>query len=572
MEILTEVFSRMLKNCLRPLSRLFFVLLLIQQSVFGQDIKQPASFKPTVKRVAVFKNGYVFTYREGPAKPVDGWVYTTDVPIGVMGTVWGYSTSPQVRVTQLLASEADKKEANRAANLEELLLINEGSRIRVKASNSDKVLEGTYVVLNPRRIFSVGSTGELLRETGPERIQNGESDIALTTDTGVAVIRTANIVSLEFVGQPRWDKIVTSKENRLALKAENLSAGQSVGLGIAALERGIRWIPAYRIETKGEPVTEAKLELEAMVINELADISGAEFYFVVGVPHFLYKDLLSPLSMRETFAGVSSYFNVSQNQYSNAIMTQSRAGELRPSNSTRTGGDSTVPEEQSLPAMSADELYLYRSDQIALKKGERASLRLFSLTVPCREVYEWVVPDGTSSEFSSRSLTNLATNGFWRSLKLKNETGMPWTTAPALTFRDWKPLGQDILAFTPINTETTVRVTPATEVVGTYKVEEKSRVRQVIRPAKPDGTSAEEYDLITIEGTIKLRNVKTVPVDVIITRNVSGTVMQASDGGAIRREGADLEARNPNSVVKWEFSLPPGEKELRYVYKVYVSR
>lgn len=562
----------MLKQYFRASCLWLFIASLALPNTLAQESRpSPPSFKPTVTRVAVFKNGYVFTYREGQATPVDGWVYTTDVPIGVMGTVWGYSTSPQARVMQLLASEAEKKEANRAANLEELLFINEGSRIRIRSQYSDKILEGTYVILNPRRTFTVGSTGELLRETGGDRVQNGESDIAVTTETGVTVIRTSNIAFLEFIGQPRWDKLVTSKENRLAIKTENVPAGQSVGLGIAALERGIRWIPAYRIEPKGEPVTEAKLELEAMVINELADIRNAEFYFVVGVPHFLYKDLLSPLSMRETFAGVSSYFTVSQNQYSNAIMTQSRAGELRPSAGASAGGDATVPEEQSLPAMSADELYLYRSDQIALKKGERASLRLFSLTVPCREVYEWTVPDGTSEEFSSRSLTNLAT-GFWRSLKLKNETGMPWTTAPALTFRDWKPLGQDILAFTPINTETIVRVTPATEVVGTYKVEEKSRVRQVIRPAKADGTEAEEYDLITVEGTLKLRNVKKLPVDVIITRRVSGTVMQASDKAAISREGADLQGLNPNSLVKWEFSLPPGEKELRYLYKVYVSR
>lgn len=562
----------MLKICLRFFSLFLIVSLLNLPLVFAQAAKQPASFKPTVKRVAVFKNGYVFTYREGPATPVDGWAYTTDVPIGVMGTVWGYSTSPQARVMQLLASEADKKEANRVANLEELLFVNEGSRIRIKSQYSDKILEGTYVILNPRRTFMVGLSPELVRETGAERVSSGESDIAVTTETGVTVIRASNIALLEFVGQPRWDKLVTSKENRLALKTDNVPAGQSVVLGIAALERGIRWIPAYRIELKGEPVTEAKLELEAMVINELTDISDAEFYFVVGVPHFLYKDLISPLSMRETFAGVSSYFNVSQNQYSNAIMTQSRAGEMAGASTGQDSvGNATVPDEQSLPAMSADELYLYRSDQIALKKGERASLRLFSLTVPCHEVFEWTVPDGTSDEFSSGSFTNLA-NGIWRSIKLKNETGMPWTTAPALTFRDWKPLGQDIMAFTPVGIETTVRVTPATEVLGTYKVEEKSRVRQVVKPPKPDGTGGEVYDLITLEGTIKLRNVKKLPVDVIITRRVSGSVTQASDGGVISREGADLQALNSNSVVKWEFSLPPGEKELHYVYRVYVAR
>ncbi|HEX8852785.1 MAG TPA: hypothetical protein VF754_04825, partial [Pyrinomonadaceae bacterium] len=347
------------------------------------------TFKPSVKRVAVFKNGYVFTYREGLAAPSNGWAYTTEVPTAVLGTVWGYTTNSQARVTQLLASESDKREPTRVANLEELLFVNEGARIRVKSQSSDKVLEGTYVILNPHRTFAVGRSDAPLLATGAEVIPNGQSDIAVTTETGVAVIRTSNIAHLEFVGQPRWDKLAGGKENRLGLKVENAEAGQSIGLGVAALERGIRWIPAYRIEPLGEPVTEAKLELEAMVINDLADLADAEIYFVVGVPHFLYQDLLSPLSLNQTFAGVSSYFNVSSSQFSNAIMTQSRAGELRQSGSPRESGSdpyASVQGDASLPAMSADELYLYRSEQVALKKGERASLRLFSLTVPCREV------------------------------------------------------------------------------------------------------------------------------------------------------------------------------------------
>jgi hypothetical protein len=550
---------------------LIIMLWLAPGLLMAQGERQWPSFKPTIKRVAVFKNGYVFTYREGVAAPQgDGWVYTTEVPIGVMGTVWGYATTPQARVTQLLATEAIRKDVSRAANLEELLFINEGSRVRVKSQYSEKILEGIYVILSPRRTFTVGTTGVQLREvTGAERIQNGESDIAVTTESGVTVMRTSNIAYLEFLGQPQWDKLTANKEHRLALKTENVTAGQTIGLGVAALERGIRWIPAYRIVPSGEPVTEARLELEAMVINELTDISDAEFYFVVGVPHFLYQEMISPLSLSQTFAGVSSYFSVSQqNQYANSIMTQSRAGELRPSG----GGDAstTVPEDESLTAMSADELFLYRSNQIDLKKGERASLRLFSLTVPCREIFTWTIPDGVrSDEYTSRSLTNL-TGGFWRSLKLKNQTTMPWTTAPALTLRDWKPLGQDILAFTPVNTETLVRVTPATEVVGTHKMEEKSRVRQVINASQT--SAGVEYDLVTVEGTIKLRNVKKQPVDVLITRQVSGDVKEASGGGVISREGAELQSINPRSVVKWEFSLPPGEMQLRYVYSVYVRR
>ena len=51
---------------------------------------EPAAFSPEIKRLAVFKNGYAFTYREGEARPVSssgGWVYTTRTPIGGPGSM-----------------------------------------------------------------------------------------------------------------------------------------------------------------------------------------------------------------------------------------------------------------------------------------------------------------------------------------------------------------------------------------------------------------------------------------------------------------------------------------------------
>ena len=69
----------------------------------------------------------------------------------------------------------------------------------------------------------------------------------------------------------------------------------------------------------------------------------------------------------------------------------------------------------------------------------------------------------------------------WYALRLKNQTGMPWTTASAITFREWKPIGQDLLSFTPVGGENILRVTPATEVIGTHTLEEKSRVPTTLR-------------------------------------------------------------------------------------------
>ena len=534
-----------------------FVSLFALQLVAAQTA--PNYFKPALKRIAIFKNGYVFTYREGEAQPLNGLAYTTEVPVGVMGTVWGYATAPQVRVLQLTAGESEKKEVQRVSDLEELLLANEGLRVKVKGI--DQYYEGELMALTPRRKELVTASAA---EIAP-RVDSSGYDLALKRAEGVFVIKSGYYSQVEILGAAKFEKSVTAKEKRLTFKTEGASG--KVGLGVAALERGIRWIPSYRIQLQGEPVREAKLELEAMVINELADLDNTEVHFIVGVPHFLYKDILSPLSLNSTFAGVSSYFQTNANLYSNAIMTQSRAGEMRRRDEDEST-PATIDTEEQLPATSADELFLYRADQLSLKKGERASLRLFSLTVPCSEVYEWDVPDSTSATYDEgRAVQNLS-NGVWFGVKLKNQTNMPWTTAPALSFREWKPLGQDMLGFTPVGSDVFVRVSPATEVIGSHQLEEKSRVREVVR-VRNDVT---EYDAITVEGVIKVKNNKKQPVNIVLKRQVNGAVSVVSDGGKARRQGASLEAVNPQTNIRWELTVPTGEKELRYTYKTYVRR
>jgi hypothetical protein len=558
------------------MKRIFAIFALLCAAVIGVFAQgQPLEFKPEVRRIAVFKNGYAFTYREAETRTNGGWAYTTNAPIGVLGTVWGYTSSPNTRVTQILASESEKRESERAINIAEILLANEGARIRFVENYNSKPFEGTYEIVSRHRNFTAPQPRE---GTGIEYREDAVI-IALKTESGVMLFNASAIRNIEFLSSPKMEKFKTSKENRLALKVDGTRDGENISLGIAALERGIRWIPAYRIEVKGAPIKEAKLELEAMLINELTDLKDTEINFVVGVPNFLFQDTMSPLSMNTAFAGVSSYFAAGagasrRDTYSNAIMTQRMYSDDA---SSQMDGLPTISDEEQTASFSAEQLYLYQAKQISLKKGERASLRLFSLTIPCTEVFEWTISDEpraaslylspSSSAVIPPPTTDL-TNRIWYALRMKNTTGMPWTTAPALSFRDWKPLGQDMLTFTPIGGENILRVTPATEVIGTHKLEEKGRERQRI----PYAGSTYDFDLVTVEGTVKLRNIKKEPVEVVLTRNLVGEVVSATDKGAISREGLNLQAVNPNSIVKWNLTLPGGEKEIRYTYKVYVRK
>ena len=550
------------------MKKLLLTSLLLFVSITIIHSQNVDSFSPEIKRVAVFKNGFAFTYREGEAKIQDGWAYSDKAPIGVLGTVWGYSTSPKVKITQLLASSIEKREMIRLSSIPEVLIANEGARIRfIDSRDKNKIFEGTYEILSDNRKF--------LRVAA---ITKNNITVALKTETGVMFFPVNTIRNLEILGKPNYSKPKITKENLLKMKVEGVADGQRTNLGIAALERGIRWIPAYRVEIKGKPVKEAKLELEAMLINELADLKDSEIYFVVGVPHFLFQNTVSPLSMNSAFAGVSSFFGSGagggrRDQLSNAIMSQVRSGEDRPV----IDGSPTVNGEEQTNSFSAEQLYLYQTKEINVKKGERASLRLFSLTVPASEVFEWNLTDRPDTQkrymnFGRNSqtvpLAQDLKSRIWYALRLKNKTGMPWTTAPALSFRDWKPLGQDMLTFTPIGGENVLRVTPATEVIGTHTLEEKSREQRTMRY----GGSNYTFDLVTVEGTVKIRNVKKENIEVVLNRKLVGEVISAEKGGKFSREGFNLQAVNPNSKIKWNLNLPSGKSEIKYTYKIFVRR
>lgn len=549
--------------------------LIVSSSVFAQT----NTLSPEINRVAVFKNGYAFTYREGEGTVRDGWIYTTNAPVGVLGTVWGFSSTPNVRVDQLLASEVSATSASaRVEDIAELLLANEGKRIRVvDAFNPEKIHEGTYEIISRYRSFR----NEVRTENGyrpPASFDLNLITISLKTETGILVLPASSVRKIEILDpQPIMQKPKVEKQVQLGIKTSGAKDGEKVKVGVAALERGIRWIPAYRVEVKGDPIKEAKLELEANVVNDLADLKNTEINFVVGVPHFLFQDTASPLSINTAFAGVSSNLSrgASERRYSNAIQSQVADSNYLESDDVSP----TISEEEKTASFSAEQLYLYQTNLLNLKKGERATLRLFSLTVPCTEVFEWTINDvndahqrylnaGYSGQSQAmNSLQDLSTK-IWYALRLKNTTGMPWTTAPAISFRDWKPLGQDLMKFTGIGGEEVLRVTPATEVLGSHTLEEKERSQQRIR------WSGSEYDFdkVTVEGTIKLRNVKKQPIDLVLTRNVVGQVATASDEGKITKSGLDLQSVNSNSVIKWNIKVPSGEKELKYTYTVFVRK
>lgn len=78
------------------------------------------------------------------------------------------------------------------------------------------------------------------------------------------------------------------------------------------------------------------------------------------------------------------------------------------------------------------------------------------------------------------------------------------------------------------------------------------------------------YDLVTIEGELKLRNFDTETVDLSITNPVPGKTISA-EGGTDSLDPDRLKLLECQGTIRWQLQLAPGEqKTLRYKYERYV--
>ena len=168
--------------------------------------------------------------------------------------------------------------------------------------------------------------------------------------------------------------MVTSEEFRNLLRLK-LDWGQrkpdkEAEMGLLYVQKGIRWIPAYKFVIDGKGGV--SVQLEATLINELADLEDVTANLVVGVPSFAFADTADPMGMGQTVAQLSSYFQKdTQTQYafSNSIMSQvaGRMGERV---------DRGQPESRDLgPEIGGSEknedLFVYTLRHVTLKKGQR---------------------------------------------------------------------------------------------------------------------------------------------------------------------------------------------------------
>ena len=132
--------------------------------------------------------------------------------------------------------------------------------------------------------------------------------VLFDTDDGVKAVNFDRILDITF--KNTYNTILPHEEfrNLLTLKLDwqDDQPEKEADVGIMYLQKGIRWIPNYKISIDGEG--NAAVQLQATLINELADLEDVTAHLVIGVPTFVFKDTLDPISLQETVAQLSQHF------------------------------------------------------------------------------------------------------------------------------------------------------------------------------------------------------------------------------------------------------------------------
>ena len=170
-----------------------------------------------------------------------------------------------------------------------------------------------------------------------EKLPEKGKIILLKTSEGVRAVGIDRIQQVTFRGPHKAAVASEEFRNLLRLKLDwgNRKPAKEADMGLLYLQKGIRWIPAYKFVIDGKGG--ATVQLEATLINELADLDDVTANLVVGVPTFAFADTADPIGLGQTVAQLSPSFRQdAQTQYafSNSIMSQVAGPMNQPAGST----------------------------------------------------------------------------------------------------------------------------------------------------------------------------------------------------------------------------------------------
>ena len=308
-----------------------------------------------VREVTVFKDGHALVLAEGSRPLKDGEVVLDQLPVPVLGTFWPYAAQPGATLVSSTAGTRSLTGERPVVSLFEMLSANIGKLVTIKEF-----------------------TGEPYSGTLLEVQASNESLVLLETEKGIKALPVARIQEVTLPGDAKRRLPATTNQNKLTLKLSG-AAGTSAMVGVMYLQRGLRWIPSYKLVMDGKG--QAQVKLQATLVNDLIDLDKTKVNLVIGVPTFAFQDTVDPISLQETLAQVAASSGgrggMMSNRFSNSQMVMGQSAYA--DNTLIVQGDDGP---KVTGGEKNEDLFVFSVKNITLKKGERMTLPIAEFTLP----------------------------------------------------------------------------------------------------------------------------------------------------------------------------------------------
>jgi hypothetical protein len=499
-----------------------------------------------VRELTVFKDGHVYVIHEG-ALPVatDGAVQMDYLPTPILGTFWPYSLDKNVRLASVVASPRRVLVDRTSLTIRELIEGNPGAEVAIEDVNG-KTIVGQIVDVPTR---SASEQRETDSPGAPERLPERSSLVTIKTGEGSRITPMEQIRTITFkrdfkpkLGEEEFRNLLS-----LQLAWPNNHPAATANVGLMYVQKGVRWIPEYKLELDGKG--EAKARLQATLIDDLIDLSDVSANLVIGVPAFAFQDTPDPMSLQASFAQLGPYFEKdarANSALSNAVMSQGT-----------TLYERAVPAPPSLPeiggAGAAEDLFVFTVKHVTLKRGQRAVLPVAEYDLKYRDVYTVDVPITpprdlpVSGGVSPGAIREMLATQSQHVIRVGNSSKQPFTTAPALLLEGGRVLAQGTMNYTSPGSEAEIGVTAATDL----KV--KRNDRETARTPNAVKLQGDEYARVDLAGTLTLTNYSKRPMDIEVRRSVLGEADSADSGGKIVKLNALESDESASSAPIWSW-------------------
>lgn len=486
-----------------------------------------------LKKITIFKNGSCLLTREGKT-PVKEGVARLPIPMEVLfGGYWiGATNGNSIQSLTFKNDKLERKET--AKEFWQYISGNVGKTVTLSLSSA----KSTETV-----------TGKIIsfeKESGIAKLKQENGKITF--------INVQGIFQLDFNEEANANFMEDSTLRMVVLKPDK--ATNELNLQQLSIQAGVNWVPSYLLKIKDEK--SARLEMKAVVENGIEDITDAETELVVGAPQMYFGMRRDPITYDYVTTDNGSLDNNGMQQVQmlgNASYARSaKAADME--ESAFEGNYSTEGEKSG-------DLYIYKIGKITLPNHSKGSYPVFASTVEYKHKYEGVIVDKTNY-YNSRFVDNAETNyDVYHSLELKNNTAVPFTTAPVMVITEKEQfLAQDLLKYTPVG--------------GTVDVKLSKAIDIVMRNAEEESQRNDSYKIINsymnsrvvIKGSVTISNLQNKEVTVKVKKILNGSVLSQSDNGKATRTGMGYD-NNPSSMIAWEIKMPVnGKKVLSYEYEV----